>query len=186
LVAGRHGFTSARSPAHDDGLPANRKEYGRSGSRVSWRRVLDSAIDLEGTEVCDWLSQGNHVCAVEVCVPGEGLFPNQVHIPNHDGAGRCAENGGLVRFHAGVAYRSAQIGVLGFSAGGHLVAASAHILRSACTSLWTRPTKKAAAGFCRGSLSGHMLQNTSKPFELNPYVPVTREAPPTFIVASGR
>jgi acetyl esterase/lipase len=29
---------------------------------------------------------------------------------------------------------------------------------------------------------GHLLEHTSKDFELNPYVPVTRETPPTFIV----
>jgi acetyl esterase/lipase len=29
---------------------------------------------------------------------------------------------------------------------------------------------------------GHMLENTSKPFELNPYVPVTSQTPPTFLL----
>ena len=27
-----------------------------------------------------------------------------------------------------------------------------------------------------------MLENSSKPFELNPYVPVTRQTPPTFVL----
>jgi acetyl esterase/lipase len=29
---------------------------------------------------------------------------------------------------------------------------------------------------------GHMLENTSKEFELNPYVPVTKETPPMFLL----
>jgi Prolyl oligopeptidase family len=29
---------------------------------------------------------------------------------------------------------------------------------------------------------GHMLENTSREFELNPYVPVTKETPPTFLL----
>ena len=85
------------------------------------------AIDLEGTEVCDWLtSRGNHVCAVEV--PRAGLrasIRNRGHIRKSPMALEDAQRTvGLVRFHAAEWHIDPhKIGVLGFSAGGHLVAA---------------------------------------------------------------
>lgn len=50
-AVGRGGSCLA---ANDDGLFAHGKEYGRCGRRVSWRGYTILAIDLEGTEVCDW------------------------------------------------------------------------------------------------------------------------------------
>ena len=50
---------------------------------------------------------------------------------------------GLVRFHAAEWHIDPhKIGVMGFSAGGHLVAQYQHALREACLSRqWMRPTK---------------------------------------------
>jgi len=44
-----------RISAYDDGVFARGKEYGRCCGGVSWRGYEDLAIDLEGTEICDWL-----------------------------------------------------------------------------------------------------------------------------------
>jgi acetyl esterase/lipase len=91
---------------------------------------------------------------------------------------------GLVRFHAAEWHIDPhKIGVLGFSAGGHLVAAiSTHFEKRLYQSLDAADKESCRPDFAVALYPGHMLQNTSKPFELNPYVPVTREAPPTFIV----
>src|ERR1700722_9567725 len=96
----------------------------------------DLAIDLEGTEVCDWLTSRGITCVLlKYRVPGEGLYPKSAPYPKSgpypespialEDAQRTA---GLVRFHAAEWHIDPhKIGVLGFSAGGHLVAAmSAH------------------------------------------------------------
>jgi acetyl esterase/lipase len=91
---------------------------------------------------------------------------------------------GLVRFHAAEWHIDPhKIGVLGFSAGGHLVAA--------ISTNWKRrlylPVDAADKESCRPDFAvalypRHMMENTTKPFQLNPYILVTSETSPTFIV----
>jgi len=84
------------------------------------------AIDLEGTEVCDWLTSKGITCVLsKYRVPGEGLFPRSGPYPKSPMALEDAQRTvGLVRFHAAEWHIDPhKIGVLGFSAGGHLVAA---------------------------------------------------------------
>lgn len=78
------------------------------------------AIDLEGTEVCDWLTSKGITCVlVKYRVPGTGPFPKS------DAALQDAQRAvGLVREHAAEwKVDPNRIGVLGFSAGAHLAAA---------------------------------------------------------------
>ena len=86
------------------------------------------AIDLEGTEVCDWLNSIAVNCVLlKYRVPQTGPFPKS------DAALQDAQRAvGIVREHA-AEWRidPKRIGVLGFSAGGHLAAAlSTHHLTS--------------------------------------------------------
>ena len=85
------------------------------------------AIDLEGTEVCDWLTSKGITCVLlKYRVPGEGPYiRNQGPYPESPMALEDAQRTvGLVRFHAAEWHIDPhKIGVLGFSAGGHLVAA---------------------------------------------------------------
>jgi acetyl esterase/lipase len=84
------------------------------------------AIDLEGTEVCDWLTSRGITCVLlKYRVPGEGLYPKSGPYPNSPMALEDAQRTvGLVRFHAAEWHIDPhKIGVLGFSAGGHMVAA---------------------------------------------------------------
>ena len=88
------------------------------------------AIDLEGTEVCDWLSPRGITCVVsKYRVTDGGNYPKSGPYPESpmalDDAQRTV---GLVRFHAAEWHIDPRkIGVLGFSAGGHLsVAMSVH------------------------------------------------------------
>jgi len=82
------------------------------------------AIDLEGTEVCDWLNSAGITCVLlKYRVPNTGPYPKSPAAL--EDAQRAV---GLVREHA-VEWQidPAHIGVLGFSAGAHLaVALSTH------------------------------------------------------------
>ena len=77
------------------------------------------AIDLEGTEVCDWLNSVGVNCAlVKYRVPNAGPFPK--YTQDLADAQRAVR---IVRQHASEWKLDAnRVGVLGFSAGGHLVA----------------------------------------------------------------
>src|SRR4051812_47053694 len=88
------------------------------------------AIDLEGTEVCDWLTASGITCLLlKYRVPHSGpswqrdcnCMINPKPAPALEDAQRAL---GLVRQHAVEWHIDPhKIGVLGFSAGGHLVAA---------------------------------------------------------------
>src|SRR5438045_1091977 len=90
------------------------------------------AIDLEGTEVCDWLTSKGITCVLlKYRVPGEGLNgeglgPRSGPYPKSSIALEDAQRTiGLVRFNAAKWHIDPhKIGVLGFSAGGHLVTAT--------------------------------------------------------------
>ena len=85
------------------------------------------AIDLEGTEVCDWLVAKGITCVLlkyrvpaPRCAPYWGAYP-QSPMALEDAQRTIS----LVRFHAAEWHIDPhKIGVLGFSAGGHLVAAT--------------------------------------------------------------
>ena len=78
------------------------------------------AMDLEGTEICQWLNTvGVNCVLVKYRVPVRAGLPR--HGPPLQDAQRAV---GMVRSHAAEWRLDAKrIGVLGFSAGGHLVAA---------------------------------------------------------------
>ena len=81
-------------------------------------RIL--AIDLEGTEVCDWLNSAGITCVLlKYRVPDTGPYPKSA------AALQDAQRAfGLVRSHAAEWHIDPnRIGVLGFSAGAHLAAA---------------------------------------------------------------
>jgi acetyl esterase/lipase len=143
-------------------------------------------MDLEGTEVCEWLTSKGITCVLlKYRVPGEHLSPRSGAYPKSPVALEDAQRTvGLVRFHA-AEWRidPHKIGVLGFSAGGHLVAAvSTHFKKRLYRSVDAADKESCRPDFGVALYPGHMLENTSKEFELNPYVPVTSQTPPTFLL----
>jgi acetyl esterase/lipase len=90
---------------------------------------------------------------------------------------------GLVRFHAADWHIDPhKIGVLGFSAGGHLAAAiSTHFKRRLYPAVDAADKESCRPDFAVALYPGH-LWISEKTFELNPNVPVTRETPPTFLL----
>ena len=90
---------------------------------------------------------------------------------------------GLVRFHAAEWHIDPhKIGVLGFSAGGHLVAAvSTHFERRLYPPVDAADKVSCRPDFAVALYPGHMWIDNKK-FELNPNLPVTRQTPPTFLL----
>ncbi len=144
------------------------------------------AIDLEGTEVCDWLTSKGITCVLsKYRVPGDGVKPHSGAYPNSPVALEDAQRTmRLVRYHASEwGIDPNKIGVLGFSAGGHLVAAMStlfakhlYVRVDAADEVSCRPD------FAVAIYPGHMMEHTSKNFQLNPYVPVSSTTSPTFLL----
>lgn len=137
------------------------------------------AIDLEGTEVCDWLNSIGVACVlVKYRVPNSGPYPKSASAL--EDAQRAL---GLVREHASEWHLDPQrLGVLGFSAGAHLVAAlSTHFE----TRLYT-PVDAADRLSCRPDFAlviypGY-LANAAQKMAPNADINPTAQTPPTFIV----
>jgi acetyl esterase/lipase len=148
------------------------------------------AIDLEGTEVCDWLTPKGITCVLlKYRVPDSGpAWHDDCHCNIHPKAPTALEDAqrtaGLVRFHAAEwGIDPHKIGVLGFSAGGHLVAnISTHFAQRAYAPVDAADKVSCRPDFAVAIYPGHMLENTTKEFELNPGIPVTRKTPPTFLL----
>ena len=148
------------------------------------------AIDLEGTEICDWLaSRGITAVLLKYRVPGSGPhWDPQCHcrvVPKVLTALEDAQRTmGVVRFHASEWHIDPhKIGVLGFSAGGHLVAAtSTHFHNRLYPAVDAADKESCRPDFAVAVYPGHMLENTTKDFELNPTIPVTKNTPPTFLL----
>jgi acetyl esterase/lipase len=147
------------------------------------------AIDLEGTEACDWLTAKGITCVLlKYRVPAPRSGPYWGAYPQSPIALEDAQRTlGLVRFHAAEWHIDPhKIGVMGFSAGGHLVAAmSVHFDRlysavDAADKVSCRPD------FAVAIYPGHLSfgEESLKTPKLNPDIAshITRQAPPTFLL----
>lgn len=148
------------------------------------------AIDLEGTEVCDWLTSKGITCVLlKYRVPGgSGKYlyssPKSGPYPKSPQAFEDAQRTlGLVRFHAAEWHINPhKIGVLGFSAGGHLVAAmSIHFEQRVYPAIDAADKESCRPDFAVALYPGH-LSKYANPSELNPDIRVTDQAPPTFLL----
>jgi acetyl esterase/lipase len=139
------------------------------------------AIDIEGTEICDWLtSRGITAVLLKYRVPVKKVGPYGESPLALEDAQRTL---GLVRSHA-VEWRidPHKIGVIGFSAGGHMVTAtSTHFAKRLYPAVDAADKESCRPDFAIALYPGH-LWNDDGDFELNPNVPVTSNTPPTFLV----
>lgn len=167
------------------------------------------AIDLEGSEVCDWLVTRGITCVLlKYRVTDVGPYPKSGPYPESPMALEDAQRTlGLVRLHAAQWHIDPhKIGVLGFSAGGHLVAAMSNEFQrriykpvDAADQLSCRPDF--AIAIYPGHLSyaaaqwdasqGEKKYNMPAPDDLakadnnlglNPALHITKETPPTFLL----
>jgi acetyl esterase/lipase len=173
---------------------------------------LDLAIDLEGTEVCDWLTPKGITCVLlKYRVPGEPGYPKPAPYPKsgpYPESPMALEDAqrtvGLLRFHAAEWHIDPhKIGVLGFSAGGHLSAAiSTHFAKRLYPAVDAADKESCRPDFAVAIYPGHLSlsaaewdatqgtkkyvvrhpPNADKDLWLNPDIPVTRQTPPTFLL----
>jgi acetyl esterase/lipase len=145
------------------------------------------AIDLEGTEVCDWLTSKGITCVLlKYRVPAPRSSPNWGAFPQSPMALEDAQRTvGLLRFHAAEWHIDPhKIGVLGFSAGGHLVAAmSTHFVQRLYPAVDAADKESCRPDFAVAIYPGH-LSVTDNSFALNPDIRthITRHVPPTFLL----
>ena len=148
------------------------------------------AIDLEGTEVCDWLVARGITCVLlKYRVPrtGPSWQPdcrcriNPKPAPAVEDAQRAL---GIVRLHAAEwGIDPHRIGVLGFSAGGHLAAAiSNDYARRLYPAVDAADRESARPDFAVALYPGHLWVEGQGTIAFNPDIHVTRRTPPTFLL----
>jgi acetyl esterase/lipase len=164
------------------------------------------AIDLEGTEVCDWLTPKGITCVLlKYRVTDVGPYPKSGPYPESPMALEDAQRTlGLVRFHAAEWHINPhKIGVLGFSSGGHLTAAISTYFANrlypavdAADKVSCRPDFAVAIYPGHLSISAaewdahqgakkyllHYPATADKDLGLNPDIHVNRQTPPTFLL----
>jgi acetyl esterase/lipase len=149
------------------------------------------AIDLEGTEVCDWLTAKGITCVLlKYRVPFSGQYwDERLEREVDPKAPMALEDAqrtlGLVRFHAAEWHIDPhKIGVLGFSAGGHMVAAmSTHFAQRLYPAVDAADKESCRPDFAIALYPGH-LSLAENSFGLNPDIDafITRQTPPTFLL----
>ena len=143
------------------------------------------AIDLEGTEICDWLTSRGITCVLlKYRVPSApygvrcNCYSFALSVPALEDAQRALR---LVRFHAAEWHVDPhKVGVIGFSAGGYLVAeTSTRFKRPLYKPVDAADRQSDRPDFAMAIYPGHLATDDDK---LNPNVPVSRNTSPTFLV----
>jgi acetyl esterase/lipase len=137
------------------------------------------AMDLEGTEVCDWLNSSGITCVLlKYRVPDSGPYPKSA------AALQDAQRAlGIVRAHAAEWHIDPQrIGVLGFSAGAHLAAAlSTHFEQRLYDPIDAADKVSCRPDFAIIVYPGYLALSEQN-FAPNAEIRVTQKTPPAFIV----
>jgi acetyl esterase/lipase len=137
------------------------------------------AIDLEGTEVCDWINSIGVTCVLlRYRVPDSGPYPKS------SAALEDAQRAlGMVRAHAAEwNIDTHRIGVLGFSAGAHLAAAlSTHYDQRLYPAIDAADQQSCRPDFAVVVYPGY-LAIAENHFAPNPDIHPTADTPPTFLV----
>ena len=141
------------------------------------------AIEHEGTQVCDYLtSQGITAILLKYRVPARDRA-NPSKEPLQD-AQRAI---GLVRHHAAEwGIKPDRIGILGFSAGGHLtVMASLHPNERTYTQDPALDVEDATPNFSVPVYPAYLVPSKEETFTLKPEIKVTEKSPPVCLVHAG-
>ena len=137
------------------------------------------ALDLEGTEVCDWLvSIGVNCVLLKYRVPDSGPYPK--YATALQDAQRAL---GMVRAHAAEWHIDPhRVGVLGFSAGGHLAAAlSTHFEQRVYDAVDAADKLECRPDFTVLVYPAYLTLE-DKNFAPDPEIRVTEKTPPAFMV----
>lgn len=147
------------------------------------------AMDLEGTEICDWITKQGVTCVLlKYRVPqawrhdGVEQAP-KVQLPLQD-AQRAL---GLLRHRASsYGLDPRKIGVIGFSAGGHLAAAVSNAGKLQYKPVDEADREPSRPDFAILLYPGHLWDETSPKtsLALSPWVEISAHAPPTLLIHS--
>ena len=145
------------------------------------------AMDLEGTEVCDWLNSRGVTCVLlKYRVPGSSKFPKSGGYPRASQALDDAQRTiSLTRQHAADWHIDpTRIGVIGFSAGGHLVAAtSVHFDKRVYARVDATDDVSCRPDFAIAIYPGHLMVAENS-IALQPDIRdhISKRTPPTFLL----
>lgn len=146
------------------------------------------ALGIEGTEICDWITSRGITCVLlKYRVPDSGPTKKDdgsMYYPKVQTALQDAQRTlGLVRQHAAEWHVDPhKIGVIGFSAGGHLVAAiSSHFAQRTYPRVDAADDLSCRPDFAIALYPGH-LWTPGTTLTLRPDIRVRPDAPPTFLV----
>jgi len=139
------------------------------------------ALDLEGTEVCEWL---NSIGVTGVLV--KYRVPKREGRPAHSAPLQDAQRAlGLTRFHAKEwGLDPARIGILGFSAGGHLAAVASNNHRERSYPVVDAADKVSCRPDFTVLIYPAYLTDKDKNDSVRPELPVASDTPQTFIAMS--
>jgi len=154
------------------------------------------AMDLEGTEICDWLTSRRVTCVLlKYRVPDSGPTMKNGHryYPPVQTALQDAQRTlGLVRQHAAQWHVDPhKVGVIGFSAGGHLVAAvSTHFAQRTYPPVDAADALSCRPDFAIAVYPGHLWAHededhatrNQEDLRLRPDIRVRADTPPTFLL----
>jgi acetyl esterase/lipase len=154
------------------------------------------AMDLEGTEICDWLTSRGITCVLlKYRVPDSGPTMKNGHryYPPVQTALQDAQRTlGLVRQHAVEWHVDPhKVGVIGFSAGGHLVAAvSTHFAQRTYARVDAADALSSRPDFAIAVYPGHLwvhededdATRNQEDLSLRPDIRVRADTPPTFLL----
>jgi acetyl esterase/lipase len=159
---------------------------------------LTLAMSGEGTQICDWLTSRGITCVLlKYRVPGSGPWwdtKNHRRVyPKVQTALQDAQRTlGLVRQHAAQWHvDSHKIGVIGFSAGGHLVAAvSTHFAQRTYAPVDAADKLSCRPDFAIALYPGHLWAHEDEDqdtrdetdLRLRPDITVRADSPPTFLL----
>lgn len=156
------------------------------------------AMDLEGTEICDWLTSRGITCVLlKYRVPGSGPWWDAEHkrrvYPKVQTALQDAQRTlGLVRQSAAQwHFDPHKVGIIGFSAGGHLVAAvSTHFAQRTYAPVDAADQLSCRPDFAIAVYPGHLWAHEDEDhttrdetdLKLRPDITVRADSPPTFLL----
>jgi acetyl esterase/lipase len=137
------------------------------------------AMDLEGTEICEWLNSiGVNTVLVKYRVP------KRAGLEKHTAALQDAQRAiGLTRQHAAEwGINPKNIGVIGFSAGAHLSAAVAAAQDRTYPAVDDADKLSSQPNFVCLIYPAYLMLSKEQPDKVAPDVAITADTPPMFIV----
>lgn len=148
------------------------------------------AIDLEGTEICDLLvSRGINCALLKYRVPSLPYDWHSNSRPHNDMISTESLEDvqramGLIRSHSEQwKIDPAKVGVIGFSAGGYLVAEISNVYsKRLYASVDAADKESCRPDFAAAIYPGHLSVGSKKKLKFNPNIHVTGKTPSTFII----